>query len=555
MFKQAFNHRSGRVVSLSRFVLAFVFLGAIWIDPSQPAHYGPITYPAIAAYTCASLAVLIAAWNSWRFDHLSSRLMHIVDIGIFLGMVYLTEGYTSSFTSPFFTFFLFLLFAATVRWGWRATVWTASVTTILYVAVGLMGGAIDIPDFDPYRFGRRTVYLVLMSMVMIWFGINQTRRTNLGALKALGEGDSPHPPTQVAIAQVAAMLHAKRVVFAWWPHDEPWVTVTEYRDGTVSELRHSPGDYLSIADCPTAPYIFDLRGGQPLALAGDTAEAAKATPSVPGRELLAILGIERGLSWSVISRDYRGQVIATGIDGLCSDDLSAAREIGDEISAAFDRHSTALMGKQAAAGKARIAIARDLHDSVAQVLTGASFRMDALQRRIDSGREVGSLVLDIQNALRTEQLNIREMIEGLRDGIIPQHPVDLVASVRTIGDVLARQWAIGCTVSAGPGELKTPQWFEREIGNLVREAVSNAVRHGKAKNLVIALAWDKSEIRLSASDDGCGFPKQGNDEQNTKAIRPWSIHERVKQLGGQLALYSDRTGSRIDIVLPRIEPR
>ena len=52
---------------------------------------------------------------------------------MFTLMVLLTHGYTS----PFFTFFMFLLLSAAIRWGWKATALTAVLVTLLYLIVGL----------------------------------------------------------------------------------------------------------------------------------------------------------------------------------------------------------------------------------------------------------------------------------------------------------------------------------------------------------------------------------------------------------------------------------
>jgi signal transduction histidine kinase len=83
-----------------------------------------------------------------------------------------------------------------------------------------------------------------------------------------------------------------------------------------------------------------------------------------------------------------------------------------------------------------------------------------------------------------------------------------------------------------------------ELGLIVREAVANAVRHGGASEIAIALDARDSALRLSIADNGKGFPK------HDPARRPWTISERVRGLGGSLSLPEMAEGARLEITLP-----
>ena len=56
------------------------------------------------------------------------------------------------------------------------------------------------------------------------------------------------------------------------------------------------------------------------------------------------------------------------------------------------------------------------------------------------------------------------------------------------------------------------------------------------------------EIQLCITDNGIGFP--GTGAAGGKAASPWTVHERVKGLGGTLSLFSGGVGSRIQISVP-----
>jgi hypothetical protein len=102
MIQGAFQHRSGRVISLARVAIAAVFLTAIWADPSQPSRYPLGTYVVLGGYLAVSAAYLAATWTDWWLERRLGGIAHGVDIALFGVVVYLTDGYTS----PFYTFFL-----------------------------------------------------------------------------------------------------------------------------------------------------------------------------------------------------------------------------------------------------------------------------------------------------------------------------------------------------------------------------------------------------------------------------------------------------------------
>jgi len=121
LFQEAFHHRSGRLISLGRLVLATVFLLAIWLDPSQPTRAPGTTYSLLGAYMILAAGHFAATWNNSWLDWRLAMPSHVLDIAMFALLVFLTDGYTS----PFFTHFIFIILSATIRWGWLETALTA----------------------------------------------------------------------------------------------------------------------------------------------------------------------------------------------------------------------------------------------------------------------------------------------------------------------------------------------------------------------------------------------------------------------------------------------
>ena len=171
-----FEHRSPRIIGLCRFVLATVFFVALWVDPLQPVRASLLGYLALFTYMVLASALLIIAWRSWWWDHRLAWPVHVLDVFAFLGAVYFTETTNDDFTSPFLAFFAFLMLSATIRWNWRTTALTALVVTALYLLVGLAMSSLGI-DLDMFRFGRRVTYMAVLSLVLIWFGLQRREQS------------------------------------------------------------------------------------------------------------------------------------------------------------------------------------------------------------------------------------------------------------------------------------------------------------------------------------------------------------------------------------------
>ena len=147
-----FEHRSGRIIALCRFVMATVFFIALWVDPEQPVRSSVAGYLILFNYMVIASVLVVIAWRNWWWDQRLAWAMHVLDAAAFLGAVYFTETVNDDFTSPFLAFFSYLMLSATIRWDWRVTLITGVVVTVLYLLVGIGMNAMGI-DIDTFRTG------------------------------------------------------------------------------------------------------------------------------------------------------------------------------------------------------------------------------------------------------------------------------------------------------------------------------------------------------------------------------------------------------------------
>src|SRR5687768_11338543 len=202
---------SGRVIALGRLMLASLFLIAILVDASQPAQSPPHAYALLATYVILAAGIAVLTWNSWWLDAKLAGPAHAMDIVLFTALVFLTEGYTS----PFFTFFIFVLLSAAIRWGWRATALTATLLTLLYIISGLLGATLS-AHFELQRFVVRTGHLVIVSLIVIWFGANQWRaRFQWRDEELLARPSLDRSPLEIALRAAMNGVRARAGVFVW----------------------------------------------------------------------------------------------------------------------------------------------------------------------------------------------------------------------------------------------------------------------------------------------------------------------------------------------------
>ena len=550
MIHDAFQHRSGRMIAFARAVLAVFFLLAIWVDRSQPVQLPRETYFLLVAYALAAIVLCRLIWNDWRLEWRLAVPSHILDLLVFACLNYATEGYTS----PFFTFFVFLILSASVRWGWRGTAVTAAAIVALYVEAGLSAASWGTERFDVQRFAIRSGYLVaLSSIIVLWFVINRPREVTA---ERPSRPDRPgaiyaRPILAYAIEHFAA----GRAVMAWWESEEPWTHVARLDGDVLEEDRLDPECYEPL----TAPalggdvLLFDQKRGLVLRRRGRTGKTMAAVRDPIHPDFAADFDIAEGLRIAVNAGACRAEILVLDIPGLCPDDLDLAEGAAVEIAARIERAALFAATDEAAAMQARLALARDLHDSTVQFLAGLSLRLEGVRKTAAAGGDTNAEVEALQRELTAEQREFRRFIHELRGNRDARARADLAASLKALLKRIGSQWNVACSFDCRPGEIAVPPPLERNVHQLAREAVANAVRHGSASAITTRLARVNGTIELEISDNGGGFPVHGefdDEEMAARRIGPRSLTERVHSLGGSLRLATGAEGSRLSIALP-----
>ena len=532
---------SGRIVALGRLMLAVLYLLAIWTDANQPTRAPAATYSLIGLYIFFALAMAILTWANWWRDAKLAGPAHAVDIAMFMALVLLTEGSSS----PFFAFFMFVLLAAAFRWNWHATALTATLLTLLYVASGMIVRNYE-PSFDLQRFMVRTGHLVILSLIVIWFGANQRWTLfDLGKHDMLADPALDESPLEAGLRTAMAIIRAKSGTFLWREYSRPGFVGLAIQNGGVTEVgSDAPAIARAVA---TTPFLYDVKHRRGLRrdmernLIGMPPDAAIA-------ELAAIRpALKQGLAVPLHTDSGVGILLLERVPGLSTDHISLGEQMATELAAHLQRHALLRAAEESAEARSRLSLARDLHDSVVQFLAGAAFRLEAMKRSQSSGEQIEAGLNDLKQLMLEEQRELRSFINSLRSG--PRGAFgDLIKDLQALAVHLSKQWNINCEFSARGADMMIPTRLRLDAHQLMREAVANAVRHASATSVTVELAPLPDGLTLDIVNDGADFKPRGG-----RVEMPTSLKERVEQAGGVIDMARGMGVTKLSISLPIAE--
>lgn len=536
---KGFRHPSGRVIALGRLMLATLFVIAVLIDSSQPAHYPQIAYGLLGGYVVLAAVIVATTWRDWWLDAKLAGPAHAVDIILFTALVLLTEG----FTSPFFTFFIFVLLSAAIRWGWNLTASTAILLALLYLIIGMLMVRSGHP-FEMQRFIVRSGHLVIISLILIWFGANQWRTTYyLPDEELLSRPELDESPLENGLRAAMAGIGAKSGAFVWREPGRKELHGLAISDGGDARMVKLP--QRDMADGWTAgPFLYDLARNRGLRRDSDrNLDRIKPRDLLPARAV-SELHLGEGLAIPIRSDRGEGAMFLEQVDNLSTDHIDIGHQVAADVSVHIQRHALLKAAEESAEARSRLTLARDLHDSVVQFIAGAAFRLEAMKRTTGAGRDIEPQLDELKQLMMREQRELRSFIKALRSGPLVALN-DLAAELKSLAERLTRQWDVSCNFSARPAELMIPTRLRLDAHQLMREAVANAVRHAQAKSIEIELDAEPNELRLVVVNDGAAFKAHRG-----RVDLPTSLNERVKQAGGVIDMARGMGVTKLSISLP-----
>lgn len=200
----------------------------------------------------------------------------------------------------------------------------------------------------------------------------------------------------------------------------------------------------------------------------------------------------------------------------------------------------------------RSRIARELHDTLLQGLSGITMQLQALWMRMPASKEKQFLAEIIEDAGACSQ-EARQSLWGLR-ARGPRTKEFSDKLIQVCREVLEES-DISLKLDVQPVGLQALPDTEYQLLRIAREVVSNTLAHAHATVLHVYLAIHKGSLNLSFEDNGVGFVAE-NGVQLLDHFGLVGIRERAEEIGAELKLSSSPgAGTKITIHLPLTKAR
>ena len=561
--------RVERVLAFSRLFLALTSLVAWEIHPVASGsyyHFGRLILVCYIAHSLVLLALL-------RIQRVPTRGFVLWAQASDIGWTALLCLFTDAPNSIFFIFFLFAMLEAAFRWGFLETMTTAFIGAglVLFQAAVVRHGPpllqrMLATNVDPPRIVLRCGFLLMTGFLLGFLAegekelraeIDLTNR--LLSLARIGN--------RFAGALYDALIELGRVFDSREVYEVvsqsstgrvfKWATTTSPKQ--LAEAREiAPAQHESelMRGYPHTFYMQSTSRGKRYSIAALDDEGRRLEPSqlkhlkmpVPGAHSVLVVSHEMGRDWTARF------VVVNGYVGRRRErELRFAQNVMRQVGPALYSVYLFRRFRSRAGAVERARVARELHDTVIQSLISIEMQIDVLRRRGTDNSQLPSELQRIQDLLRQEVLNLRELMQTMRPPDIGPHQfLDFIAQ---LVERFSRDTGVVTRFVSELQEVTLPAATCRELARVVQEALVNIRKHSGAQSAVVRFGWQNGTWKLVIDDDGKGFPFAGRftlTELDDFRWGPTVIKERVRAVGGDMVIESNPGhGSKLEITVPQ----
>jgi len=326
---------------------------------------------------------------------------------------------------------------------------------------------------------------------------------------------------------------------------------------------HVPGHVAVLRVAPPNAASAARQAGRARVPPETLATAAGARGAADGRTLRAALGVlcrETGrLDWQARLRDRaaddrRAAAAATAQMLATLEDLEGTLRVSERQLAEIERNRRRLdrLARETlrAQDEERARVAHEIHDTAAQSMVSAFRFLDAARAAARRDGLAGTLASDLDAAADRLQTAIRE-VRAVLARILPPALEELglgpAISARLEG---VRREGVGGSVSGDLPRLQPV--VEQALYGMTTEAMSNAIRHGRARNVDVSLRANRGRAVIVVADDGGGFdPRRLKRRGDGHGLGLPGMARQADWLGGRLRVSSrPGIGTRVRISIP-----
>jgi signal transduction histidine kinase len=542
LIERVFPSDVGRVVAYARLGLAGFALAAIYIDPTQPSYFSNLTYSILTGYVIYAVVLAVAA-NFEVIENKGPLVRHLFDFAVCASLTVLTNGPTT----PFFVFFTFMMVSGALHWGVKGVAATGAASLGLYIVVSYR----DFLAWDGLNLNSviiRGAYLLIAGLLFAYVGAHRQRiRERLANLAAW-------PPVEVAadselsltalLRHAAQVLGLEHVVVVWEDISEPGWRVSHFnsRDGETGR-RHGRIESKLVSDSlvDLAFMATDPAGSHVLTSEG--IRHVQAPLVAPG--VFNFIQIRNFSSAPFEATHFRGRIFILEPGTLTAELLSLTEIIAGHIGTELEHFGLRRELEQAAASRERSRLARDVHDSILQELTAARLQLAGMAAA--SKGDARKAIDHAAAILAAQQRRIREFVVGANPKPA-RASLPLAEAIQPVLGELAGLWQCEISAQFHPERALVTAARLPQIRLILAEAVANAVRHGRATRIDVTIESDTG-LWIEVRDNGVTEAANEGSRQSGQ-IAPFSLRQRVRDLGGGCNLTVGSDGGTLVVALP-----
>ncbi|MFI7025273.1 sensor histidine kinase [Micromonospora sp. NPDC049900] len=283
------------------------------------------------------------------------------------------------------------------------------------------------------------------------------------------------------------------------------------------------------------------------------AEQGRLAASITGAVVVVVVSVvvrlAEGQNFSfVVGYELAGHVLLMGAAIALGDSLRSRRTV--QVDARRIAELTEERYRQEADARVqaeRIAVARDLHDSLGHTTSVIALHADVAREALGRDEEAARSALELIRATARRSMDdLRRTVALLRRD---DEPPRTVVSLAHLDAVTGAAGAAGFDVDVRV-DLRSalPAPVEAAAYRIIQEAVTNVVRHSAGSRVEILVAQDEQQVTVSVTDSGADRPTTEQATGGGHGIA--GMRERAQSLGGSLTAEHRATGFAVRAELP-----
>jgi signal transduction histidine kinase len=541
-----------RLVGLTRLFLSAWALLAIYWDPVETGGFVTITFWSLVAYVFYSLIVCL--FDFFRPKTLPLNTLHWLDVVWYLLLISFSAG-TSSI---FYFFFFFSILTASFRYGFSEGIRVTSFSAFSFTVIGYLtapGGDI----FELNRFILRPGYLMILGYMMACWGeqeiLSKKRLRLLGDLTRLS---NPRFGISQTVSSIVEQLHAffdaevcLLVIRGLNSSPYSMIKITREEEHKIPLTPVSKEVILPLLSLPSRlavafngeQNIWSKMIGRKKCYAYDLREMHNVDRHCQISEgITNFLEVDSLLSLPVFFKQTMVARLFIGANrrNFTQSDLEFMLQASEQIIPVIENMQLLDNLASASAGRERIKISHDLHDSTVQPYLGLKFKLESIFRKLSPDEPLYSEMDELVGMVSKSVTDLRGYISNLKEESVGREPL-LIDAIKRQALRFTKHHSIKVDIDTPPN-LQIPDRLAAEVFQMVSEGLSNINRHTNS---------DQARIRIANQNGSLILMIENNNpsaDSSTQTFYPKSLAGRAKALGGELIVkQKDKTSIIIKI--------